>query len=116
MRCMSTENTANDPLKVLMKESLVKLPFSDFEARTLQRIMLKETITNATKKDNKLAYLFFLMGTVTGLLIAVTFSNISHPVGDIPAETIQFSAQAMVAIFTLLLGNSLLMKFKRYKG
>lgn len=112
---MSTEEIKNDRLQIWMKESLVDLPFSDFEDRTMQKIFREEKSLNAIYKDIKLSYVFFVLGTVVGLLIALLLSNNNQSIGGLSLEAIRLTCQIASALLFILLVNCSLSKTRKYK-
>jgi uncharacterized membrane protein YoaK (UPF0700 family) len=52
----------------LMQHARLKMPFSDFEERTVARIQKERKVREASKRYRKLSWIFFLLGAVLGAL------------------------------------------------
>lgn len=52
----------------LMEHSRLKMPFSDFEERTMARIQRESEVKAASSRYKKLSWVFFVSGAVIGAL------------------------------------------------
>jgi hypothetical protein len=52
----------------LMRHSRLKMPFSDFEERTMARIYREQQVKAATRRYRKISWVFFVLGAVLGAL------------------------------------------------
>ena len=52
----------------LMRHSRLKMPFSDFEERTMARIHREQQVKTASRRYRKLSWVFFVLGAVVGAL------------------------------------------------
>lgn len=51
-----------------MRHSRLKMPFSDFEERTMVRIYREQQVKAASRRYRKLSWVFFVLGAVLGAL------------------------------------------------
>ena len=52
----------------LMQHGRLKMPFSDFEERTMARIQKERKVRETSARYRKLSWIFFLLGAVLGAL------------------------------------------------
>ncbi len=104
---MPHESPSHDPLRQLMKHSLVEMPFSDFEARTMHRIREQESVRAATTKDRKLFTVFFVLGVIAGITVSALLSGTGQSWAGIDPERIRISCQLFMALLIVALGNHL---------
>ncbi|HEY0667635.1 MAG TPA: hypothetical protein VGD22_05635 [Sphingobacteriaceae bacterium] len=112
---MSNETLKRDSLRDLMKESLLEMPFSDFESRTMRFILIEAGSRASAAKDKKLSSIFFVLGNVSGLLIALLLLNTNVAVEGLSPYLIRLFCQGSIALLTILLCNSLLNKMNKHK-
>ena len=111
---MQNKEINDDALRHLMKESMVNMPFTDFEDRTMQRVFMEAELKASTANDRKLAHLFFVLGMVCGLIIAVLLSFGKLPAAGVP-ELVRTVSQVLTALFFTMLANRFL-KFNRNRN
>lgn len=112
---MSNESIKNDPLRSLMKDSLLEMPFSDFESRTMQYILMEASSRASVAKDKKLSYIFFVLGNFSGLLIAALLLNTNVAIEGLSADLLRLICQVSIALLIILLLNSIADKIKMPK-
>lgn len=84
---MDDMNVNKDPLKEMMKKSILKMPFSDFEATVMHRIRNEKSQKSTLSRDLKLSFLFFILGTAAGLTVYSILQNTAYPFLGIPSDT-----------------------------
>lgn len=95
-------------IRELMGKSGVKMPFTDFEEQLMQQIH-KEAITSRSfRKDIKLSWFFFVVGTLFGLLLNFIVMEMNKTVFGIPLQRLTLIVQALFVIFLLLQFDKLL--------
>jgi hypothetical protein len=52
----------------LMRHGRLKMPFSDFEERTMARIHREQQVQAASRRYRKLSWMFFVLGAILGAL------------------------------------------------
>ncbi len=91
-------------VKNLMKHSLEKMPFRDFEDRMMDKIYEEKQKGKSVSGSIRLAWLFFFLGLFLGLVITNITANLDQLIVGIPANKIVFYLQigiAMVLLFQL---------------
>ncbi|WP_282637645.1 hypothetical protein [Sphingobacterium thalpophilum] len=58
-----------EKFRQLMQMGKVEMPFDDFESHLMARIKDLDTVKAQAKKNKKYAILFFLLGTVFGIIL-----------------------------------------------
>jgi anaerobic C4-dicarboxylate transporter len=66
----------------LMEHSRLKMPFSDFEERTMARIQREKEVKIASHRYRKLSWLFFVLGAVIGALATGLVTRLPGMEGD----------------------------------
>ena len=96
-----SENS-DDRIKRLIGESKLEMPFSDFEARLMNRINSEVSNERAITKDIRLSWLFFGLGTLFGILLTVIL-NPNFVVLGIPASKLSIPLYVVgVTLFFLM--------------
>ncbi len=65
------EELNDQKLKTLLKDSRVKMPFSDFESKLMGRVQTELKGRRSVLKSIRLSWLFFILGTLFGLSLNV---------------------------------------------
>jgi drug/metabolite transporter (DMT)-like permease len=105
----------NDPLSRIMKSSRLEMPFSDFEESVMHRIKQEAMQQQPVSHDRKLSWVFFILGTVFGLIINSLLQNGHYSVPDISsASALLFFQVLFVLVFIIQLEKNLQLA-KRWK-
>ncbi|MEJ5996496.1 hypothetical protein WG904_18855 [Pedobacter sp. Du54] len=92
----------DNQLEKALKNSLVELPFSDFDQRMMQEIRKEAIVLEKTKKDRNIASLFFMLGCFFGMCCA-GLAAFSKEVSGMDLKTVW---QAATVILGFLFINS----------
>ena len=115
---MSDQKHEEKVLNNLMKQSLIKIPFADFEDRLMDKIYQEEHQQKSISGNIRVAWIFFFLGLFLGLLITSMTSNMSNLIQGIPVKEIAFILQIGIVVvllfqFDKLLGYSLKNKTRK---
>lgn len=89
-------------IKELMGKSGVKMPFDDFEEKLMQQIHREAKTSRSFLKDIKLSWIFFVVGTLFGLVLSIVVGEMNRTILGFPAQILGLVIQAIVVIFLLL--------------
>ncbi|MFD2554647.1 hypothetical protein [Sphingobacterium tabacisoli] len=104
----------NDKLYDLLKNSKLELPFDDFESRMMQQIVDFEKAKVQMHQSKKMALLFFLIGTVFGMLLnyGLGLALASYGLPQASLDKISFFSQLIYVILIVLFSDKLWKLFK----
>jgi len=96
----------------MLSVSKLELPFSDFEDNVMMQIEKENLYRKSVSKDIKLSWIFFIAGSVFGIVISLILPHLQTSIFGIQPEKLAISFQI---VFTLLLFTQLetLIKFIR---
>ncbi|MBL1409202.1 hypothetical protein [Sphingobacterium faecale] len=99
----------NDKLYDLLKNSKLELPFDDFESRMMQQIVDFEKTKVQMHQSKKMALLFFLIGTVFGMLLnyGLGLALDSYGLPQASLDKISFFSQLIYVILIVLFSDKL---------
>jgi hypothetical protein len=101
---MKENNTDETFFREIMSESKLKVPFSDFDDNVMTLIEKKFSRKASISRDLKLSWIFFIIGSVFGIIISIVLPDIHEPVLGIQIDKLTIPFQI---IFTLLLISQL---------
>jgi hypothetical protein len=61
-------------LAKIMKNSLVEMPFSDFDDQVMLRIQQETVATSQSRRDRKRSSIFFALGCAAGMILSFLLS------------------------------------------
>ena len=76
---INTNKENDNELEVLLSESTLEMPFSDFEDSVMQIIEEKSIRKSSISKELKLSRFFFITGSIFGFIISIMLSQIKEP-------------------------------------
>jgi hypothetical protein len=88
-------------IRELMGKSGVKMPFLDFEEQLMQQIHKEATTSHSFRKDVKLSWFFFVVGTLFGLLLNFIVMEMNKTIFGFPLQRLMLIIQALFVIFLL---------------
>lgn len=108
------ENQTNEDnfFKELMSKSRLELPFSDFEDNVMLQIENKIQHQNALPKEIKLSWIFFIAGSVFGIILSFFLAQVREPIFGIQPANLTLLFQIVFAS-VLLTQIDTLIKFSR---
>lgn len=107
-----TKITDDDFFREIMSKSSLDMPFSDFEDNVMVQIETKVLNQNALPKELKLSWIFFIVGSVFGIVFSAFLAQLREPIFGIqPVNlTILFAILFASILFTQI---DTLIKFSR---
>lgn len=107
-----------DKLYSLLKRSKLEMPFADFEDQVMNNVLHYERSKEAMTKSKRMAILFFLIGTVFGMMLNYIGSLFvaSYGVSESLQEKLSFFSQLVYVILILLFSDKLWKLFKISKN
>jgi len=113
---MKTEETDEAFFRELMPKSKLDVPFPDFDDRLMLLVQKKELQKASISRDVKLSWIFFILGSVFGIIISVILPRLHLSEQGIPLE--KFTVPFLIVFSYLLVTqlNSFLDFFKKHKN
>lgn len=107
-----------DELYSLLKSSKLEMPFADFEEQAMNNILNYERSKEEMTKSKKMAILFFLIGTVFGMMLNYVGSLFvaSYGLSENLQDKLSFFSQLVYVILILLFSDKLWKFFKISKN
>lgn len=104
----------NDKLYGLLKNSKLELPFDDFESRMMMQIVDFEKAKVQMRQSKKMALLFFLIGTVFGMLLNYGIGSLlsTYGLSEASLDKISFFSQLIYVVLIVLFSDKLWKLFK----
>lgn len=104
----------NDKLYDLLKNGKLELPFTDFEDRMMGQITEFEKAKVQMHRSKKMAILFFLIGTVFGMLLNYVLGLVlsSYDLPQASLDKISFFSQIIYVVLIVLFSDKLWKLFK----
>jgi len=84
--------------KELMSQSKLEMPFSDFEDNVMMQIEQKIVQTQGITRDIKLSWLFFIAGSVFGIMISWILTRIPQKILGIDPKNLAICFQIIFAV------------------
>lgn len=105
---MKQEQNHTDPLSQLMQNAKLQIPFSDFEETVMHRIQEEKKRAQAGMGDRKISFVFFVLGSLFGLVINFLLQRIPVSFFNLPVDTIALVFQSgFVILFLIYLEKNL---------
>lgn len=103
-----------DELYTLLKSSKLEMPFADFEDKVMENILHYERSKEEMTKSKKMAILFFLIGTVFGMMFNYVASLflMSYGLSQSLQDKLSFLSQMIYVILIVLFSDKLWKLFK----
>ncbi|KOH42795.1 hypothetical protein [Sunxiuqinia dokdonensis] len=113
---MDKKNQEERLIKNLMKHSLTKMPFEDFEARMMDRIHQEKRQQESVTNNIRFAWMFFFVGLFLGLGITNMTANLSVQLYGISLKQVTLIIQIGIALVLLFQFEKLLdLSFRKKK-
>jgi hypothetical protein len=111
---MELTNTDDKFVHEIMLKSKLKVPFSDFDDSVFQLIKAKKIKPLSVKKEIRLSWGFFIMGSVFGILISLILPTIQTSIWGLELSKLTLPFQIAFAILFVSQLNNLIDLSKRY--
>jgi len=113
---LETKNTEDQYFKELMSKSKLELPFSDFEDNVMLQIETTLLQRKDLRREFKLSWIFFLVGTVCGLLVSFFIQQLHEPIFGIQPSNLSILFQVVFAAILFTQLDTLIKFGKRIKS
>ena len=84
-------------LDTLLSQSILEMPFSDFEDSVMQIIEEKSIRKSSISKELKLSRFFFILGSLFGITISILLSQLEEPIFNMSPKVMAFIFQITFA-------------------
>lgn len=98
-----------------MQKTKLEMPFSDFEDTVMFRIHKEVLTEQILSRDRKLSFLFFVLGTIFGLIINFLLQRSQYTFPNISPETTLLIFQLGLVLIVLLQLDKYLRLMKKRK-
>jgi hypothetical protein len=88
-------------VKELMAKSERKMPFDDFEERMMQQIHKEANTSRSFLKDVRLSWLFFIVGTIFGLVLNILVAEMNTTIFGMPSQRLLLIVQVLFVMLLL---------------
>ena len=85
----------------LMAKSERKMPFDDFEDKLMQQIHKEANTSRSFLKDVRLSWLFFIVGTVFGLVLNILVAEMNTTIFGMPSQRLLLIVQVLFVMLLL---------------
>jgi nicotinamide riboside transporter PnuC len=107
-----TKTTEDKFFREIMSKSRLILPYSDFEDNVMMQIEPKVLHQNTLSKELRLSWIFFIVGSVFGIIFSVFISQLRDPIFGIqPVNLTLFFAIVFASVLFTQIDT--LIKFSR---
>ena len=99
----------------LMAKSEKKMPFDDFEDRLMQQIHKEANTSRSFLNDVRLSWLFFIIGTIFGLVLNILVAEMNTTIFGIPSQRLMLIVQVLFVMLLLSQFDRLIVLTKKTK-
>jgi hypothetical protein len=107
-------NEDDDELYAIMRKGQRTMPFDDFEDKVMHKICFEYTHKRVVSNRLKLSLIFFIMGTVSGIVLTLLFLSFGNPVFGIAPETLALLALFVIAVAGIMGFDNFIRIIKNY--
>lgn len=102
------EEKEDEFFKIIMSKSKLELPFPDFEDHVMMQIEEKLVHRETFTKNIRLSWLFFIAGSVFGIIISFILPQIQTSVLGIHPDILTISFQIIITLLVLIQFDALI--------
>jgi hypothetical protein len=111
---MENNNNHDKYFRELLSGSSREMPFSDFEEELMSEIGREHEKKNSITRNIKLSWLFFILGLVSGITLAVVTPRLTEGSAALQGD-LMYAAIILICLFIILFAEKLLrISFPRY--
>lgn len=114
MRDMEDKEFDDWELSTIMKKGKRTMPFDDFEDKVMDKICQEYSYKSIVAAKLKLSLIFFVIGTVSGIVLTLLFSAFGDSVFGISPKTLAMVVLFIVAVAGILSVDNLLRLIRKY--
>lgn len=85
----------------LMANSERRMPFDDFEDKLMQQIHKEANTSRSFLKDVRLSWLFFIIGTIFGLVLNILVAEMNTTIFGMPSQRLLLIVQVLFVMLLL---------------
>ncbi|MEX1241486.1 MAG: hypothetical protein WEB30_17325 [Cyclobacteriaceae bacterium] len=104
----------DDDLYSIMKKGKRTMPFDDFEDKVMDKIYYEYAHKRVVSNKLKLSLIFFIIGTVSGIVLALLFSTFGDPVFGMHPKTLTLLILFIIAVVAIMSLDNFLRLIKKY--
>jgi hypothetical protein len=104
----------DDELYSILKKGKRTMPFIDFEEKVMDSIYFMSAHKRVVCYKLKLSLIFFVIGTVSGIALAVLFSTFGNPVFGLSPKTLTLFFVFIIAVVAIMSMDNLLTLIRKY--
>ena len=104
----------DDDLCIIMKKVKRTMPSDDFEDKVMARIHHESAYKEVVSNKLKLSLIFFLIGTVSGMLLTLLFLAFGNPVLGINPEMFALLILFVIGVVGIMSLDNFLRLIKKY--
>jgi hypothetical protein len=108
---MKDNNIDDQFLQEIMSKSKLQVPFSDFEENVMRQIETRRI--KSASRDVKLSWIFFVMGTVFGILISLLLTNSHYTFTGFDLDKLRLPFQILFILLFVTQINNLIDFYKK---
>jgi uncharacterized protein YacL len=109
------KHTEEEFFKEIMSKSKLEMPFSDFEDEVMMQIREREVYQRSYVKDLKLSWIFFIAGSIFGLILSFLLPEVLPQIVNINPAVFAQALQVIIVLWILIQLDSLI-DFSRKRG
>ena len=109
------ESTSTDDKFVheILQKSILQVPFSDFDDSVMQIINAKKLKPFSIKREFRLSWVFFILGSVFGISISIILPTIQSSILGLPLNKLTIPFQIIFAFLFISQLDNLLHIYKK---
>ncbi len=105
---MKEENNEETFFREIMSKSKLDVPFPDFDDQVMELVELSQKRRSGIKRNVRLSWIFFLAGSVFGIIISVVLPMFQEPIMGIRIDKFAIPFQIIFALLFAAQINNLL--------
>lgn len=100
-------------LQEIMSKSKLQVPFSDFEDKVMRQVEMRRLQKDSASRDIKLSWIFFVTGSVFGIIISLILPFSQYSFGGIGLNRLTLPFQILFVLLFMTHLNNLLDFYKK---
>ncbi|MEJ7693915.1 hypothetical protein [Daejeonella sp.] len=104
-----------DKFSSLMRKGKLEMPFADFEDNTMRRIQAELKYKVSIRRNFRISFIFFVLGTGFGLIINSILSNADEFILGLAPETVLMAFQLIFVLVVLTQSENIYRLFLKLK-
>lgn len=113
---MKEKNTDETFFYEIMSKSKLDVPFLDFDDSVMRLIEKRLSKKSSISRDIKLSWIFFVLGSIFGIIISIILPKIQESVLGIPLDKLTMPFLIVFSFFLVTQLDNLIAFYKRQKN